>query len=139
MSVQDIVKKVETEFSKLYPHFREFQKNINYKKYWDKCIEAIIDRNLLSHIIFCNDLFSIPPVKTFLTYYRNDFIHITGKSNAALDEFVKKSIGAFWGMVFKYVLGYQHQKSVSVSMHDYFIVKTASCYSNPKNAITIEG
>ncbi len=95
MIVQDIAKKVENEFSKFYPHFQEFQKNSNYKKYRDKCIEAVMDRELLSHIIFCNDLFSIPPVETFLMYYRNDFILITGKSNAALDEFVKKGIGAF--------------------------------------------
>ena len=139
MTAQDIAIKVENEFSKVYIHFQEFQQNTNYRKYWDKCVEAVMNRKLLSHIIFCNDLFSIPPVKTFLMYYRDDFILITGKSNAELDVFVKKSIGAFWGMVFKVALGYQEQKSVSVSMYDYFIVKTASCFSNPKTKIKLEG
>lgn len=139
MTAQDIAIKVENEFSKVYIHFQEFQQNINYRKYWDKCVEAVMDRELLSHIIFCNDLFSIPPVKTFLMNYRDDFILITGKSNAELDMFVKKSIGAFWGMVFKFALGYQDQKSVSVSMYDYFVVKTASCFSNPKTKIRLEG
>lgn len=138
MTAQDIANKVENNFSKVYTHFQEFQRNINYRKYWDKCIEAVMDRELLSHIVFCNDLFSIPPVKTFLMYYRDDFILITGKSNAELDVFVKKSIGAFWGMVFKFALGYQDQKSVSVSMYDYFVVKTASCFSNPKSKIKLE-
>ena len=138
MTAQDIANKVENDFSKVYTHFQEFQRNINYRKYWDKCIEAVMDRELLSHIVFCNDLFSIPPVKTFLMYYRDDFILITGKSNAELDVFVKKSIGAFWGMVFKFALGYQDQKSVSVSMYDYFVVKTASCFSNPKSKIKLE-
>lgn len=139
MTAQDIANKVESEFSKVYTHFQEFQQNTDYRKYWDKCIEAVMDRELLSHIIFCNDLFSIPPVKTFLMYYRDDFILITGKSNAELDVYIKKSIGTFWGMVFKFALGYQDQKSVSVSMYDYFIVKTASCFSNPKTKIYLEG
>lgn len=139
MTTQDIADKVESEFSKVYSHFQEFQQNTGHRKYWDKCIEAVKNRELLSHIIFCNDLFSIPPVKTFLMYYRDDFILITGKSNAELDVYIKKSIGAFWGMVFKFALGYQDQKSVSVSMYDYFIVKTASCFSNPKTKIKLEG
>jgi len=139
MTPQDIADKVESEFSKVYSHFQEFQQNTGHRKYWDKCIEAVKNRELLSHIIFCNDLFSIPPVKTFLMYYRDDFILITGKSNAELDVYIKKSIGAFWGMVFKFALGYQDQKSVSVSMYDYFIVKTASCFSNPKSKIKLEG
>ncbi len=139
MTAQDVAAKVKSEFSKVYTHFQEFQQNPDHRKYWDKCIEAVMDRELLSHIIFCNDLFSIPPVKTFLMYYQDDFILITGKNNAELDVFVKKSIGAFWGMVFKFALGYQEQKSVSVSMYDYFIVKTASCFSNPKTKIKLEG
>ena len=121
-------KYVEENFSEVYTHFREFQQNEEYVLYWDKCIEAICDKQLLSHIVFCNDVFSIPPVKTFLTYYKDDFIVLTGKSDAELPLFVKKSIGAFWGMVFKFGLKYKGQKSVSVSMNDYFKVKTATFF-----------
>lgn len=135
----ELIVKIEEEFSIVYKQFKDFQLNKNYQKYWDKCIEAIRDTELLSHIIFCNDLFSIPPIKTFLMYYKDDFILITGKSNAELDVYVKKSIGAFWGMVFKYVLTYQEQKSVSVSMYDYFIIKTATYFSNPRVKIKLEG
>ena len=138
MKTQEIIDRIESDFSKVYTHFREFQYNEAYKKYWDKCLDAVMNRELLSNIVFCNDIFSIPPVKTFLTVYRDEIILITGKPNAELDMYVKKSIGAFWGMVFKIVLGYQEQKSVSVSMFDYFIVKTASCFSNPKLKITLE-
>ena len=38
MTVQDIAIMVENEFSKFYPHFQEFQKNTDYKKYWGKCV-----------------------------------------------------------------------------------------------------
>lgn len=138
MKTQEITNRIESDFSKVYTHFREFQHNETYKRYWDKCLEAVLDRELLSHIIFCNDTFSIPPIKTFLTVYKDELILLTGKPNAELDVYIKKSIGAFWGMVFKIVLGYQEQKSVSVSMFDYFIVKTASCFSNPKSNISLE-
>ena len=120
---------IEENFSEVYTHFKEFQENNKYEPYWNKCIEAICDKQLLSHIVFCNDVFSIPPVKTFLTYYKNDFIVLTGKSNAELPLFVKKSIGAFWGMVFKFGLEYNGQKSVSVSMNEYFKVKTATYFT----------
>ena len=122
-------KYIEENFSEIYTHFRDFQTNKDYERYWNKCIEAVSDEQLLSHIIFCNDVFCIPPVKTFLTYYKNDFIVLTGKSNAELPVFVKKSIGAFWGMVFKFGLGYKGQKSVSVSMNEYFKVRTATYFT----------
>lgn len=138
MKTQDIVDVVVSDFSKVNAHFREFQYNEAHKRYWDLCLEAVLDKELLSHIIFCNDVFSIPPIKTFLTVNRDNLILITEKPNAELDVYVKRSIGAFWGMVFKIVLGYQEQKSVSVSMYDYFIVKTASCFSNQITKIKLE-
>ncbi len=120
---------IEENFANVYTHFKEFQSGEEYAAYWDKCIEAISDEELLSHIVFCNDVFCIPPVKTFLTYYKDDFILLTDKSNAELPLFVKKSIGAFWGMVFKFALGYKGQKSVSVSMSEYFKVRTATYFT----------
>ena len=120
---------IEENFSLVYTHFREFQENDAYKPYWNKCIEAISDKQLLSNIVFCNDIFCIPPVKTFLTYYKDDFIILTGKPDAELPAFIKKSIGAFWGMVFKYALHYKGQKNVSVSMNEYFKVRTATYFT----------
>ena len=107
-----IASQVELHFADHYHHFKEFQMSPAYRPYWDKCMEAVQNRELLSHIIFCNDLFHIPPVKTFLLYYEQDLISITGREDATLELFVKKAIGAFWGMVFKFVLGYQGQESV---------------------------
>ena len=49
MTAQDIAIKVENEFSKVYIHFQEFQQNTNYRKYWDKCVEAVMNRKLLSY------------------------------------------------------------------------------------------
>lgn len=137
ITMVEITEKTTKEFSNKYVHFKEFQENDLYKPYWTKCIEAAGDKELLSHIIFCNDIFNIPPVKTFLTYYKQDFIKITNRGDAELDVYIKKSIGAFWGMVFKFVLEYQEQKSVSVSMNDYFMVKTATFFSTPKEKLEL--
>ena len=82
-------KYIEENFSEIYSHFKEFQENKEYELYWNKCIEAICDKELLSHIVFCNDIFCIPPVKTFLAYYKDDFIVLTGKPDAELPVFVK--------------------------------------------------
>lgn len=133
MNTNDIVRQVVDDFAETYSHFKEFQQNPEYQAYWDKCIVSVTNRDLLNNIIFCNDIFAIPPVKTFLTYYRKDFIQLTGNEQARLDTFIKRGIGAFWGMVFKFVLGYTEQKSVSVSMNDYFMVKTASVYGGRKD------
>ena len=138
MTTQEVAKHVIGEFSEIYTHFKEFQYNPEFSAYWNKCIESILDRDFLVCIIFCNDTFDIPPVKTFLTRFRDDFVKITGKDNALLDIFVKRAIGAFWGMVFKFVLDYTEQKSVSVSMNEYFMVKTASVYSGANALHNIE-
>jgi len=138
MKTSDIVQQVADGFADTYSHFKDFQQNPKCHIYWDKCVESIADRDFLVCVIFCNDVFAIPPVKTFLTYYREDFIRLTGDEKARLDTFVKRSIGAFWGMVFKFVLGYSEQKSVSVSMNDYFFVKTASIYDGKTKQFTIE-
>ena len=137
--IQTVIKKVNDDFGNIDTQFREFQQNPEYKAYCDKCIESVTVRDTFINIIFCNDTFGIPPVKTFLTVYRNDFVRITGDEQARLDTFVKRGIGAFWGMVFKFVLGYTEQKSVSVSMNDYFMVKTASVYAGKQNNVSVGG
>ena len=61
-SVCMIAEQVEARFSDCYRHFKEFQESPDYRPYWDKCMEAVRDRELLSHIIFCNDLLRIPSI-----------------------------------------------------------------------------
>ena len=89
--------------------------------------------------IFCNDLFHIPPVKTFLLYYREELVKLTGRRDAMLEPFVKKAIGAFWGMVFKFGLGYQAQESVSVSLNQMFMLRTASYFIGPREKLESGG
>lgn len=130
MTNQEIARLVNEQFSDQnhYKQCREFQYGERYRPYWELCMRALLDEALLGHIIFCNDLHHIPPVKSFLLYYRQELREITGREDAMLEVFVKKAIGAFWGMVFKFGLGYQAQESVSISLNREFMVRTASCF-----------
>lgn len=141
MTTTEIAQKVTEQFSdpNHYKQFREFQYGAQYRPYWELCMAALLDKELLGHIIFCNDIHRIPPVKTFLLYYRKAFQEITGREDAMLETFVKKVIGAFWGMVFKFGLGYQAQESVSISLNREFMVRTATCFMGLQKEIVLEG
>lgn len=138
MTTQEIASKVELQFSDYYKQFKDFQLKGEYRAYWELCMEAVRDAELLGHIVFCNDLFRIPPVKTFLLYYEQELVRITGREDAALDSYVKRAIGAFWGMVFKVCLGYQAQESVSISLTQRFMVRTATCYMGQREKIKLD-
>jgi len=137
MTVGNIAQQAVDGFAITYYNFRNFQQDAEYRPYWNKCVECVKDRDLLINIIFCNDVYSIPPVKTFLTVYCDDFIRLTDDDNARLNTYLKRSIGAFWGMIFKFVLGYKEQKSVSVTMNEYFGIRTASVYAGKPKNLTI--
>lgn len=139
MTTQEIMQTVSDNFSERYKPFKEFQTAEEYRGYWNLCVRAVEDRELLGHIIFCNDLFHIPPVKTFLLYYREELVKLTGRRDAMLEPFVKKAIGAFWGMVFKFGLGYQAQESVSVSLNQMFMLRTASYFIGPREKLESGG
>lgn len=137
VTVDEIVQKLSQDFAKKYPHFKDFQTDSSYSAYWGLCIQAMQDRDLLGHIVFCNNLFYIPPAKTFLCFYADALKNITGKENAQLSDYVKKSIGAVWGFVFKFIFLYQGQKSVSVSLNRLFMLKTATYYTNPQKVLVL--
>lgn len=137
ITVDEIVQSTTTGFAQKYPHFKEFQTDPRWFPYWKLCLQALQDRDLLGHIIFCNDLFGIPPIKTFLCSFEAELKEITGREDARLDDFVKKAVGAVWGYVFKTVFDYAQQKSVSVSLNKVFMLKTATCYAAPQKKLVL--
>lgn len=99
IKTSNIKSKVDSDFTKIYRPQSNFP---NSGALWDECINAIKNPVLMNNIIFCNDAMKIPPVKTFLM----SSINIEG----GLSNEEKKSIGAFWGFIFKNILGYKSQK-----------------------------
>lgn len=108
-------------FSMRYKSFGNFVDS----KYFQACLAAVRDEELLSHIIFCNDVLGNPPVNTFLR---------ARPVQTDLEDYEKRAIGAFWGYVFKYVFLYANQKSVAARVNT---VRTATYYLNPPEAVKI--
>ena len=106
-STAEITKRIEAEFTQKYKAFSNFPQS---GKVWDECLAAVQDAKLMNNLVFCNDVLQIPPVKVFLL--------ANATIGGQLTDEEKKSIGAFWGFVFKFVFGYKNQKSVSVRVVD---------------------
>lgn len=125
ITAEQIVEKIYNGFVSKYKAFGKF---VDSSEYWDMCIDAVCDKTLLQHIIFCNDVLNNPPVHTFLR------AKIDELNDKQLTEFEKRAVGAFWGYVFKFVFEYQFQKSVTAKVNS---VRTASYFMSPKYKIEI--
>ena len=88
---------------------------VNCPELWDLCCSAATTPDILTGIKFANDWLSVPPVKSFLACSRSVLEKMYGKE-VVLDDPVKRAIGAFWGAVFKGILGYTEYKSSSVNL-----------------------
>ena len=127
-SHDEILSRFNDEFLKMYTNQSSFCNDESNAPLKDLCILAASDTELLGHIVFCNDVFKIPPVKTFLEVYKEELVKITGDEASILSDFQKRAIGAFWGFVFKGILGYSLSKNVTVSLNKMFRVSTASYF-----------
>ncbi|WP_338433266.1 hypothetical protein [Clostridium tyrobutyricum] len=125
ISSSSIISKINSDFTSVYRPQSNFPGSGTL---WNECINTINDAKLMNHIIFCNDVMKIPPVKTFLM--ANDSL-VPPFSNEK-----KKAIGAFWGFVFKFVFGYMQQKDdVPVNTKS---VKKAACFYDVVQSIEVE-
>lgn len=120
-TTKHIEEKLYEGFSSKYKAFGGFIDS----EYWHRCLAAVRDDVLLGHIIFCNDVLQIPPTHTFLR---------ARPMQKELTEFEKRAVGAFWGYVFKFVFGYQSQRSVTTHVNS---VRTASYFYGINEPIEI--
>lgn len=119
----EIIERIENDFVLTYKPFTQFK---NSGELWDRCIATVGNADIMNKIIFCNDYLKVPPVKVF------------AKLNADimqdLSDNDKKSIGAFWGFVFKFVFNYKNQKSIAVSTQG---IKTATYFFDNKDVVEV--
>ena len=125
-STAEITQRIEEGFAQKDKAFSNFPQS---GKVWDECLAAAQDAKLMNNLVFCNDVLQIPPVKVFL------LANATIGGQLADEE--KKSIGAFWGFVFKFVFGYKNQKSVSVRDADNNL-KSATYFFDCPQMIEVE-
>lgn len=112
-TINEILNELQVEFPKIYKAHGSFIGT----SLGQKCIDTIKDKELLEKIIFANDILKVPPVKTFLLIRTENFVNLTNDD--------KQGLGAFWGWIFKYLLKYQNQRSISISTKT---VKTATYF-----------
>lgn len=119
---------MDKEFLDYYKNFKNFKEG-EYKLFWDLCFDSLSNRDFVTYMVLCNDLNGIPPVKSFLLYHDFEISELAGKNDSKLDHYTRRSIGAFFGMLFQYILGYNEvkTKSVRVTMKDYNL-STASVF-----------
>ncbi len=142
MTQEELQLRIEEGISRRYSQFEGLINGEEFRPFRELCMEMASNPELLGHVKFCNDLFHIPPVKTFLLYYRERLQPLVDSSLRALSgedmenrtRMLKRSMGAFWGAVFKGALGYQTSQTVTVSLKDPLPVSTASYF-----VLTAEG
>lgn len=133
MNTKEIIKIVEKDFSTNYYNFKEFMLDEKYRELWDMCVKTVENRDFLINIIFCNDVYQIPPTRVFVDINRTALDELRERDtenvffeNGCLKAFIKQSIGAFWGMVFRFALGYEDKRTVSVVKEKNYGIQTAS-------------
>lgn len=120
--------KLEREFLIKYKNFKNFKEG-DFKPYFDLCMKSLDNYKFFTYMKTCNDLNKIPPVKSFLLYYEKEVLDLIG-DDETLDTYCKRGIGAFFGMLFKYVLGYSKQaKSIKITLNKRFKISTASVFT----------
>lgn len=136
MSQEALQQRIEDGIEQRYSQFQGLINGEEFRPFRNLCMEMASNRELLGHVVFCNDLFHIPPVKTFLLYYSQRLQPLVDSSLQGLSEetaedktrMLKRSLGAFWGAVFKGALGYQESKTVTVTLSSPLVVSTASYF-----------
>ena len=120
-SIAAIENSLNSGFRKKYKAFVNFVGS----ECWSRCLDAVRDETLLRHIVFCNDVLDNPPAHTFLR--AKPIVRDLG-------EFEKRAIGAFWGFVFKFALGYRNQKSVTARVNT---IRTATYFYDIAESVEI--
>lgn len=80
-------------------------------EYFKTFYNSLDDEELYSHIKFNNDVLEIPPILTFVKYRQSIQDDLFGKPMSKTD---KRCLGACFGYLFKFILGYKQSVSVWV-------------------------
>jgi len=91
-------------------------------KYFKKFQELLKNKDLLDKIRFINDYLKIPPVKVFITYYRDFF-------NEEMKSAEKQGLGACFGYLYRFVYGGYEAEQTWVG-DSITTIKTASYFKN---------
>ena len=103
-----LVNLLHTDFPKAYKNFSRF---VGSGPLWDEVCTVMSDKSLLSHIVFCNDVMKLQPVYThvMISKYLGGEVGqrvFSSREEDWLTDWEKRSLGAAYGYLFRFVLGY---------------------------------
>ncbi|NBI66806.1 hypothetical protein D1646_08240 [Pseudoflavonifractor sp. 60] len=119
ISIQGLEQAFRQDFAKKYRRFGGF---MDSGPLWEEFCQVLGNRELLSHILFCNDVMQIPPVRTHLMISKS---RGGAAASRKLNVREKQELGAAYGFLFKEVFHYPRQESVSCVINT---LKTATRY-----------
>lgn len=96
-----------SDFTSVYKGTSNFCDTAYFKAFYD----SLDDKELYLHIVFNNDVLQIPPILTFVKYRQSTGDELFGKPLSKTD---KRCLGACFGYLFKFILGYSRPVSVWV-------------------------
>lgn len=96
-----------SDFTSVYKGTTNFCDTEYFKAFCD----SLDDEGLYSHIVFNNDVLRIPPIRTFVEYRQSLGDELFSRPMTKTD---KRCLGACFGYLFKYILGYKYSVSVWV-------------------------
>lgn len=143
MDIEYLLSVVTLDFTEKYSNFSDFAESEQYKPIWNLCIQTIQCEDYVKNIRFCNDYYNMPPVRVFIDINRTaldeiamrDFgedLFLERNGKYVMQHFLKQSIGAFWGMVFRFGLHYDERRTVTMIKDKYYGIATASRFEIKK-------
>ena len=111
------------EFLKKYRAVGDFAVADN--KYYNAFLQLLDDEDLLKGIKFANDVINVPPIKSFILYYRN--VLKSDLFEETMSDNYKQGLGACFGYLFRFMYGgyepvsvWCGDKSTNVKKASYF-------------------
>ncbi len=93
-------------------HYKFLQKVFvtNEGRYYKAFLELLQDEKLLNKIKFCNDVLSVPPIKTFI-FYKREYL-CEGIFTEKMSSVAKRGLDACFGYLYKVIYGnYESEQS----------------------------
>lgn len=147
MNIEMTEEIVTKYFSEKYVSFKDFQNNQIYKPLWDACINTLRNGSSMEIMVFCNDTYNFPPVRVFVDLNRemlddlkkNDVEHLFFNEEGEMNMVCRQNIGAFWGMVFRFGIGYGDRRTATLVGDKYYGIITASRFVDKDEKYILKG
>lgn len=116
-TAKEVIETFEKSFASEYKPFAKYQ--LEEHSLWQMLVLILQDTKLMNHIIFCNDMLELPPIRVIVA------AKIDELEAMKLSAYDKKFMGAFCSFLFK-SFGYTETRKTATGNPT---IKTAMCFA----------